>query len=68
MWWGTPEAIRRGEAETGCGVDGWKLGCWWSGTISPGAGTEGSAIWRFMRTCERRRVLLGDRLRGESGL
>jgi hypothetical protein len=29
-------------------------------TISPGAGTEGSAIWRFVRTCDRRRPASGD--------
>lgn len=31
-----------------------------SWTISPGPGTDGSLRWRFMWTCERRRLLLEE--------
>jgi hypothetical protein len=35
----------------GCG-----LTLMWSWNISPGAGTEGSFSWRFMRMVDRRRL------------
>lgn len=40
----------------------WVWECAWaeSGTISPGPGTEGSLICRFIRTWERLRPLLGE--------
>ena len=46
---------------------GW-LVFWFSETISPGAGTAGSAIWRFIRTWERRCSVLDGSRFGERGL
>lgn len=43
------------------------LGCV-SVTISPGDGTDGSAIWRFMMTWDRRRPAVGDCRFSDDGL
>lgn len=50
------------------GFRSWPGTCCVSPTISPGGGREGSAIWRPMRTWERRRPAVGDCRLSEEGL
>lgn len=50
------------------GFRSWPGMCCISPTISPGAGTEGSAIWRPITACERRRPAVGECRLREEGL
>src|SRR5690554_347331 len=67
LWWGSREASRgvnNGEPVQGRGLRDPLLSPleepWPSATISPGAGTEGSFSWRFIRTADRLLFETGD--------